>query len=404
MVFGSCKNVLAIIPSFISGGGPILVFFLFGKILNKLTFYTLDPNPSVFDDCLKYIYGMIGTSCGLAICKFFDKYAWIRIGAEISCKMKKELFRSMMQNDVTFFDTNPIGSILTLLAEDSQQVQQAFGTDKGTQISNLAQFITGIIFAYVYSWMLALIATAIIPIAGFFMSFFMPTVVKLAAKRFVFLSRSMTIAEETLSNVRAVRGFNREEDEIKRFEQSQNETIKCERKIGLLVSGMSAIILTLLWAMVLGNLYYGTHLVQDSLKSDGTYGFGLGDLMSCWCYCMFGCMGIIMLQSSLQGEQRAVDSGARIFKLTNTQPSVPFDGGIEPDNFVGEIEFKNVTFRYPTRPVNVLNNVSFKIRSGEIAALVGHSGSGKSTCVQLLERYYDVTEGLILWQSQREPR
>ncbi|EAX95163.1 ABC transporter family protein [Trichomonas vaginalis G3] len=396
MAFGSCKNVLAIIPSFISGGGTILTFFLFGKLLNQLTFYSMDPNPNAYDKCLKYIYGMIGTSCGSALCKFFDQYAWIRIGAEVSGRIRRDLFRSMMQNDVTFFDTNPIGGILTLLSEDSQQVQQAFGTEKGTQISNLAQFITGIVFAYVYSWKLALIATAIIPVAGIFMAFFMPAVIKEASRRFLSLSKSMTIAEETLSSVRTVRGFNREEDEIVRFEKSQYETIKSERRIGFLMSGMGSIIMILLWAMVLGNLYYGTHLVQNSLRSDGTFGFGLGDLMSCWGYCMFGRMGILMLQGSLQGEQRAIAAGARIFKLTNSPPSVPFDGGIEPDNFVGEIEFKNVTFRYPTRPVNVLNNVSFKIRSGEIAALVGHYGSGKSTCVQLLERYYDVTEGLIL--------
>ena len=118
--------------------------------------------------------------------------------------------------------------------------------------------------------------------------------------------------------------------------------------------------------------------------------------MSCFMFCMFGTMGLTMLQGSMQGESKAVQSGARILKLTNHVPLIPFDEGIVPEKFEGKIEFKNVTFRYPTRPVNVLNNVSFDIPAGQIAAFVGHSGSGKSTSVQLVERYYDANDGLVM--------
>jgi ABC-type multidrug transport system fused ATPase/permease subunit len=98
----------------------------------------------------------------------------------------------------------------------------------------------------------------------------------------------------------------------------------------------------------------------------------------------------------MQGESRAIASGARILTLAEAEPSIPFEGGRKLKKFKGRIEFRHVSFRYPTRDVEVLRNVSFTVEPNEMVALVGHSGSGKSTCVQLLERFYDVTAGVIL--------
>jgi ABC-type multidrug transport system fused ATPase/permease subunit len=99
-------------------------------------------------------------------------------------------------------------------------------------------------------------------------------------------------------------------------------------------------------------------------------------------------------------ENNAISGGTRILKLSKYQPLIPFEGGEIIEHFRGEIEFQNVSFRYPSRDIYVLKNVSFKVRPGQIAALVGHSGSGKSTCVQLIERFYDVTDGFILFDGR----
>ena len=398
-VFKDPISIIAVIPSVISGGGAILTFYLFGLILNKLMSGVMPgagDKRDIMDEINNLVCWNVFVAIALAVCKFFSDFLWIRIGSKVSTTLKRRLFKNMMQSEVTFFDVNPIGGILTLLSEDSQLVQTAFGTSKGTQISNLGQFLVGIIFCYVYSWKIALIATATIPVVMIAMSLFMPSILKQATLRFQWLSKSMTIAEETLASIRTVRGFNREEDEIKRFMDTQENSALRERYTGFLLSGMMTLIMAIIWAMVLGNLYYGTHLVQDAKDAGTPEDFQIGDLLSCWGFCMFGCMGILQLQGSLQGEQKAISSGARIIKLTEHVPTIPFEGGLEPETFEGVIEFKNVTFQYPTRPVNVLNNVSFKIEKNQCAALVGHSGSGKSTCVQLIERYYDVNEGIIL--------
>ncbi|EAX99498.1 ABC transporter family protein [Trichomonas vaginalis G3] len=301
-----------------------------------------------------------------------------------------------MQNDITFFDTNSIGSILTLLSQDAMLVQNAFGPEKGLQLSYIGQFLSGIIFAFVYSWRLAFMAMALIPIFLLLLFVFMPIILKISYTSYLYVSKSITIAEEALLSIRTVIGFNQEENDTKRFLDTHHMATKNERKLNYLLYGYGTLINLILYAMNLGILYYGSHLVQKSLKSDGTYGFGVGDFLSCWSFCWLGCMGYLQFQGSFQSEQKAIASGSRIIKQTKAQPSIPFEGGDEPEFLKGEIEFRNVTFRYPTRSVNALCNVSFKINSGEIAALVGHSGSGKSTCVQLIERYYDVNDGMIL--------
>ena len=160
-------------------------------------------------DISKYAIYMVIAAVIIGISKFFDVLLWVRNGAELSTHIRKDLFTNMMKSEVTFFDVNPIGGILTLLSEDAQMVQDSFGHMKGTQIQNISQFISGITLAYFYNWRLALIATAVLPIIGGTVACFIPGVIRNSTLRFQFLSKSMTIAEETLSSIRTVRSFNR---------------------------------------------------------------------------------------------------------------------------------------------------------------------------------------------------
>ena len=307
--------------------------------------------------------------------------------------MRDNLFTSMMKDDVAFFDENSIGGILTLLSEDSQIVQEAFGSTKGTQIGNLAQFLMGLIMCYVYSWKLALIATALIPFSVVIISTFSCCIDRHVIRKFMYVANSMTIAEETLAAIRTVRGFNREKMEISRFMAQTKKAERQDHWIAFLVVSMFTIVMLLLWVMVVGNLYWGGTMVQDGKLQSG-------NLFSVFGFMLFGNFALIELQASMQAEQKAIASGGRILSLTKHVPDINFDGGKEIEDFKGHIEFRHVSFKYPTRDVFVLRDVSFEIKPGQMGALVGHSGSGKSTCVQLLERYYDVTEGVILLDGE----
>ncbi|KAH0802754.1 ABC transporter family protein [Histomonas meleagridis] len=206
---------------------------------------------------------------------------------------------------------------------------------------------------------------------------------------YMYTGISITIADETLSSIRTVRGFNHEESECKRFMDATKMAVKEDQKSGFFLFCLNTLIDLSVWIVVIGNMYYGAQLVDkgEIISSD---------LISLFGFIFFGFMGIIMFQMLFQEEDRALISGMLLFAILDQEPSIPFDGGDIIENFKGHIEFKDVSFKYPSRDVHVLKNVSFEIKPGEMGALVGHSGSGKSTCIQLLERFYDATDGKIL--------
>jgi ABC-type multidrug transport system fused ATPase/permease subunit len=119
-----------------------------------------------------------------------------------------------------------------------------------------------------------------------------------------------------------------------------------------------------IWTVVLGDLYYGATLVDKGELP-------AGDLFSVFGFAMMGSFEILMIQRTIQGDQKAISAGARILKLSTHVPTIPFDGGRTIDNFKGQIEFRNVSFKYPTRDVYVLKNVSFEIQPDQTGALVG---------------------------------
>lgn len=389
VLFHEPVAIAGIFPSLIFGATPIVMYVVFGKILNKMTYYNLGLIGKPTKDVMELSLYLLIVAVVSGISKFFDAFLWIRAGANLSTKVRRNLFNTMMRSEVAFFDVNPIGGILTLLSEDSQLVQEAFGTTKGTQVSNVAQFIVGLLMAFIYSWKLALVALASIPVIAIVLLCFMPGIVRHATAKFQCVAQSMTIAEETLAAIRTVKGVNKEDWEIGRFVKYTEKSATHEKKIGLMIAIMMSIVMLVIWGMVSGNLYFGATLVKSGEIESG-------DLFSVFGFTMFGCFGIISLQGSMQGEEKAIAAGARILKLTNHVPELPFEGGEELDPFLGHIVFDHVSFKYPTRDTYVLKDVSFEIKPGQMGALVGHSGSGKSTCVQLLERFYDVTDGAIM--------
>lgn len=394
ILFRHWKCYLALIFSAYAGCAPIINVSIFGKTLNSFYAGDADTTLKTFERaCIKM--GIVGFAGGFS--RFVHSILWIRLGAYLSTEIRRKLFASMMKGDVEFFDVTPIGSILTMLSEDSQILQDVFGNTKGVQIQNLSQFLSGVISLFVFRWELGLVLVGSLPVIFLISQRFLPGIELSTKLKFLGVSKSMTIAEEALSSIRTVKGFNNEEYELQKFVTATKLGAKHESMVGVKMTLMGMTMLLILWAVVLSNLYFGATMVDKGYKGSKRYeNFEVGELLSCFSFMIFGCLGLLQFQNSLSNEQKGLAAGARILEMTDYKPSVPYDKGIELNNFAGKIEFRNVTFRYPSREVNVLKNVSFVINPGQIGALVGHSGSGKSTCVQLLERFYDRTEGEIL--------
>lgn len=332
---------------------------------------------------------MTAIAAAFAFCMFWDVFLWTLVGTRVQNKMKIAMFTNLMKSEIAFFDVTPIGNILTLLSEDAESIEMAFGTVKATQFQSVTQGILGLIFAFTRKWQVAFVSICFIPIVAICLLCIIPSILKNSALKFKHVSKSMTIAEETLSAVRTVRGFCREEAETKRFVRSTKDGARHDRNIGLLIALFLFVVLVSVIADLLADFYYGATFVNKNELS-------FGDLGTLFTYTLLGSFGVVSIQGTMQGEEKCIAAGARILAVAEHVPTIPFDGGEQIEDFKGEIEFRNVSFKYPTRDAYVLKNVSFVIHKDQSGALVGHSGSGKSTCVQLLERFYDANEGLVL--------
>lgn len=396
LLFKEKLALIGIIPSFLFGISPMLPFLFLGQIVNELTkFLQSDISLAIYDPMpkiLMYSLSMAGSCLILMLLKIADSYIWIRVGSKLSGTLKRNLFQSIMKSDVSFFDINSIGALLSVLSEDVQAVENAFGKIKGAQIQNLGQFILAIILSMIMNWRLSLIFLSTIPLTALVSFTLIPGLMKWSKIRFEHTGKSMTIAEESLSAIRTVKGCNREDLDFERFLDETKQSAYAEERIDFYVVIMVFFIILIIWGVAILILYIGAKLVNNKIMD-------VGNMFSAYGFSMMGAGSIGMLMNTMQGEQKAIDAGARIIKLTNYQADIPFEGGRIIPNFKGNIQFNRVCFKYPTRDSYALCDVSFVIEPGQMAALVGHSGSGKSTCVQLMERFYDIEEGEIYYDG-----
>ena len=382
--------VVAMFPALFQGCAPVAIFLIFGHVLNVFGVWVVTrDDQAAMEDCKYWAMWVIVLATGAGLCNFLQTFLWIRVGSKFTILLKNRMFANMMRSDVSFFDVTPVGGILTLLGEDAQVVKDNFGIIKGQQFKCLGQFIAGLVLAYVYCWKMALIATCVIPFIVIILYSLSRAVHYWINLKFRHTAESMTMAQETLSCIRTVRSFNREDSEWKRFVHMTKKVRHEDSMTRGFITLMMVLVLLGLWSIIIGNLYYGGKLASEGELQGG-------DVISVFGFVMFGSMGLIELQTSMQAERRAISAGARILGMIRYKSEIPFSGGERIENFKGHIKFNHVSFKYPTRDVYVLKDVTFEVQPGQMAALVGHSGSGKSTCVQLLERFYDVTEGEIL--------
>lgn len=336
----SKKIIFVLFPSLLSGACLPCVYILTGKVLNahvESIVTHIDP----MDKIEQYCIWMAVLAVILAVVRFIDNFLWIQIGVEFSSNLKSKLFSSLMRSDVTFFDQNTIGSLLTLFGDDAKIIEDSFGTIKGIQSQNFGIFFSCNVGMCFYNWRMALIMTALIP-------FFMITVRTISrfinshtTTKFESESAAITIAEEAISAIRTVRSFNREDKEIKRFIKKSDETDSEAKKINNLLLILVSTIVSSLWIVVAGNLYYGGTFVRDGKMLSG-------DFFTCFGFMALGGLGVIELMTSVNGEQKAIASGLRLLEYIEKAPSQKVSESDIIENFKGKIEFVNVSFKYPT--------------------------------------------------------
>ncbi|KAI1709594.1 ABC transporter transmembrane region domain-containing protein [Ditylenchus destructor] len=310
--------------------------------------------------------------------------------ARISRTVRFDLFSSLVRQEVAFFDRHKTGEVTSRLTSDTTTMSDTVSLNVNVFLRNMVQMGGSLIFMMTLCWKLSLIPFVVVPIILMASKIFGVYYDFLSEKTQESVAQANDVAEEVLSTMRTVRSFACEDVESERFYEKLTLTLHVTKKKAFAYVGylwVSELFQTVINVAV---LWYGGHLVLTQQLSKDL-------LVSFLLYQMQLANNIRELGEVWTGLMQSVGASRKVFDYIDRKPDIDNDGNYMPEKIAGRIEFKNVHFSYPTRPENpILKGLSFTVEPGEVIALVGPSGSGKSSCISLLENFYRPTMGKVL--------
>jgi ABC-type multidrug transport system fused ATPase/permease subunit len=310
-------------------------------------------------------------------------------GNRIAKRLRTDLFSAIMKQDTAFFDKSKTGELVNRLSTDVTIVSDTLTQTIVGGLRSLAEATGGVILLLFLSIKLTGTALAIFPALGVGGVFYGRYVRKLYKNYMDSLAHTTTLAQEKISSIRTVRQFARENYEIKKYEERVHENYLIGNRVGILRGAFYSSIFTATNFAMLAVLYLGgVDVIAGSLT--------VGNLTSFLLYSVYVGISFTNLSSIYGDVMKAVGSSERIFELLDTKETIPLNVGKKLDYIEGRIEFNNVWFAYPTRTdTYILQDFSLKVEPGTVVAIVGGSGTGKSTLIALIDRLYDIERGMI---------
>uniref|UniRef100_A0A8C9XDY0 ABC-type xenobiotic transporter n=1 Tax=Sander lucioperca TaxID=283035 RepID=A0A8C9XDY0_SANLU len=316
---------------------------------------------------------------------------WSLSAGRQGTRIRKLFFHSIMKQDIGWFDVTEIAELNTRLTDDVYKIQEGIGDKAGKLIQAFVSFITAFTIGFVKGWKLTLVILAVSPALGISAGLFSKVLASFTSKEQAAYAKAGAVAEEVLSNIRTVFAFSGQDREIKRY----NRNLEDAKSMGIKKAasanfsmGFTFLMIYLSYAL---SFWYGSTLILSKEYTIGT-------LLTVFFVVLIGVFILGQTSPNLQTFSSAQGAAYKVYNIIDHTPIIDSysKAGFKPDFITGDIEFKNIHFSYPSRPdVKILNNLSLSVKSGQTIALVGSSGCGKSTTIQLLQRFYDPQEGSV---------
>ena len=326
---------------------------------------------------------------GRFIFLYFQEYRMQMVGQKVMYDMRMALFSHLQRLDVRFFDRNPVGRLMTRVMGDVQVLNELFTSGVITVFENLLYILGYMIMMLLLHWKAAMVTFTVLPII-----FAVTTIYQVYSRRAFrdqrkYLAQINAYLNESIVGMRTMQLFTQEPRSMLRFDEKNQQYLGANlRSIFYfsLFSPMIEVCGSLALAVI---IWYGGGQYLQSAMTAGT-------LVAFIQYSQRFFWPIRELSEKYTIFQNAMASSERIFDLMDTQPTIVSPTPAkEAGGLNGEIEFRNVWFAYNAEDY-VLRNVSFKVKPGEKVAFVGHTGSGKTSIINLLCRFYEANKGQVL--------
>ncbi|XP_041081968.1 antigen peptide transporter 2-like isoform X2 [Polyodon spathula] len=310
--------------------------------------------------------------------------------SRLNKRVRVMLFRALVKQEIGFFETTKTGDITSRLSTDTTLMSQSVAMNMNVFLRSLMKTLAMLSLMLSLSWRLTLVTVIETLLISIIQNIYNSYYQRLAKEVQDSIARSNEAAGEAVSAIKTVRSFATEDTEAKRYDSKLSDTQRLKNSRDTIRAAYLLLRRLITLAVQVLMLYYGRSLIKAGEMSTGSL------------------VAFILYQRDLGSHIRAlvyicsnmlnsVGAAAKVFEYLDRRPMVSTDGTLQPETLRGHVQFNNVCFTYPSRPdVPVIKSVSFELHPGEITALVGPSGGGKSTCVSLLERFYQPQSGEIL--------
>jgi ABC-type multidrug transport system fused ATPase/permease subunit len=388
------RLVCSVLFAMLLGAMPLVMHVFIGDLMSGLVGDggSLPSSPTsgllinyIDDIGLKMLYATI-VIVVFTLCTFLSRSS---VAPTYTASLRSMLFTSLMNQDIAFFDKISAGVLISRLSEDVTIVRETY-TDKLITIAQMTmQALSGIVVAFIYSWKIALVAMAALPLSALVI-WIGEFCIERRWQRFNESCHSAeSKAEEIITSFRTVKSFDNELFEADRYTDGLWSIHNVVRTTTVAKAMQISIVELLTWGTIAAVVYYAGYLVvHGELVS--------GDLNMLMMSLLFGSTGMTNVIATLDSFRTARVSIGKILQICDRVPDVDRYDGQEMGEIQGKIEFRDVKFKYSTRSDYALDGLSFTIAPGETVALIGESGCGKTTALALLQRFYEIESGQIL--------
>ncbi|KAM6494368.1 multidrug resistance protein 1 [Amanita muscaria] len=328
---------------------------------------------------------------GIFVCTYIYMATWVYTGEVNARRVRENYLRAILRQEIAYFDKVGAGEVATRIQTDTHLVQQGISEKVALIVSFLSAFVTGFVLAYARSWRLALALSSMLPCIGLAGAIMNKAVSKYLQLSLKHIAEGGSLAEEVIATIRTAQAFGTQKTLSGLYDNHVDKSLRVNMK-GSIYHGVAlGVMFFVIYAGYALAFDLGITLLNENLADAGI-------VVNVMLSILIGSFSLAMLAPELQALTNARGAAAKLYATIDRVPEIDSadPGGFRPGAVDGEISLHNVQFSYPSRSnIQVLKGLSITFRAGKTAALVGASGSGKSTIISLVERFYDPGSGAL---------
>ena len=372
---------------------PQIVFGQLGGFFQKFYLGTLTPH-GFHNDLTRLTLYFVYLAIGEFVTAYLATVGFIYIGEHATQKLRERFLGAVLRQNMALFDNLGAGDITTTITANMDLIQTGMSEKVGLAVASIATFFTALIVGFLKNWRLSFVLLSVVFAIFFVMALFTILIVTFSSRSVKAYAPASTVAAEFFISTRTIAAFNGQTQMAKNFDNHIVKTMHWEFRSKMAVGCMIASVVCIIYMCYGLSFWEGSRLLVSRKAT-------LAETITVLMALMMASTSLAHVAPHAKAFTGAVSAAGKIFTVIDRPPTSSKEStDMVLDDFQGALEFRNLRHIYPSRPdVLVLEDFNLKIAPGKVTAIVGASGSGKSSIIALLERFYDPVGGQILFDG-----